>query len=430
MQMNSSLILQGQPVNVLAAIMDAQEAAKGQYGFNRQRGYDNMLAANGPGIVAGETGAMNALAGYDPQAALGAQATQLGMQDTRLGMDATRQRMDILDAQERRAVETYAAGLDAAQAAAEAAQTEEAIKMGMMIPDAATWDAQMAQIAPDLVGQFANREALAARFMSMAEILKERAGADAGDVTTGAPAGTMWVDPANPAAGVKPIPGYTPGPADDYERYRQREIAAGRTPLDDIAYAQSIKGNGASVTLPDGTVMQMGGQAKPFTEAQSKDNVYATRAEGALAALEAPSDPNNPQSSPMGSALTSYGQQLTEMVPFGLARGLQTDQFQLGQNAGRDFLVAILRKDTGAAVTPSEEKIYGEIFLPQPGDGKALLEQKRIARARAVEALKAGMSSGQIEAMGRALVATAQRVGAPSPAGPVVVDGFTIEAVE
>lgn len=166
MALDPSIILAGQPVNVLGAISAGNEAAAFQNDALHQQGYRNMLAQNGAGIMAGDQNALNALAGYDPQAAL-------TVQDTRLGMEAKRQSMDILSAQEKRAAETYAAGLTKEQRAAEAAAIEAAVKQGMMIPDAASWDAFMSQSAPELVGQFGNREALAAQFMGWADVLKQ-----------------------------------------------------------------------------------------------------------------------------------------------------------------------------------------------------------------------------------------------------------------
>lgn len=198
-ELNPNIILAGQPLNLLG-IMDQTNRMAGETLDRRhQQDYRNMLATNGAGIVAGEQNALNALAGYDPQAAL-------TVQDTRLGMDAQRQRMSILSAQEARAAASYAAGLSADQRAAEAAQIEDAVKMGMMIPDAATWDKTMATMAPDLVGQFDNRAMFAAKYMGMADVLK-MATPEPVDPLKGAPSGYMWSQPGNPAAGVAPIPG-------------------------------------------------------------------------------------------------------------------------------------------------------------------------------------------------------------------------------
>lgn len=133
--------------------------------------------------------------------------------------------------------------------------------------------------------------------------------------------------------------------------------------------------------------------AKPFTEGQSKDVVYATRAQGALEVLE-----------PVAETLTSLSSQMAGYDPTGVIRSrVQSPEYQVARNAGDEFLQAILRKDTGAAITPSEQALYGVTYLPQPGDGPEVLDAKRAARQRAVAAINAGMSPAQMIAAETAL---------------------------
>lgn len=145
---------------------------------------------------------------------------------------------------------------------------------------------------------------------------------------------------------------------------------------------------------PDGTVSfaQGGAELKPLTETQSKSATFAVRAEGALPIL----DQND-------TALTSRAQRAAEFDPTGLARELQTPEFQAAKQAGDEFLQAILRKDTGAAITKQEQDLYGKTYLPQPGDSEEQILQKRQSRRRALEALKAGMSADAILAQEQAL---------------------------
>jgi hypothetical protein len=93
-------------------------------------------------------------------------------------------------------------------------------------------------------------------------------------------------------------------------------------------------------------------------------------------------------------------------VPFGLGKGLQDADYQVARQAADEFLQAILRKDTGAAITADEQALYGVTYLPQPGDGPEVLQAKSAARKRAIAAIEAGMSASQIIAQERALAAT------------------------
>lgn len=163
---------------------------------------------------------------------------------------------------------------------------------------------------------------------------------------------------------------------------------------------------------------QQGGNIKPMTEGQSKDAVFATRAEGALGLIDQ-----------FGDALTG-----TEGMIGGTVGQLpvvgnyaKTEAFQQAEQAGKEFLQAILRKDTGAAITKEETSEYGSVYLPRPGDSPQLLQQKKSSRLRALEAIKAGMPPQAILAQEKALRNTQQ---GSSSRQPVVIDGYTIEEVD
>ena len=252
------------------------------------------------------------------------------------------------------------------------------------------------------------------------------AGFDQDNFTDGAPSGTMWIDPNNRAAGVKAIPGYRE-PVDDPLAALKARAKEGGLVEGTPEYRTFMINNGPASGMiiestPDGGIRVVQGDAvagaKPFTEGQSKDIVYATRAEGALASLD-----------PIANALTSRGEVAADWLPMGLGGGMQTDEYQVAKTAGDEFLQAILRKDTGAAITTQEQALYGETYLPRPGDSPARLQYKQEARKRAVEALKGGMSPAQIIAQEKALE-KAGGVVAPSSQPIVTDDGYTIRAIE
>lgn len=157
-----------------------------------------------------------------------------------------------------------------------------------------------------------------------------------------------------------------------------------------------------------GQPVNPGGQqnAPKLTEQQSKDLVYYNRGVGAEQNL-----------APVEQALTSFGQTSLNAIP-GVGNMLTSDQFQKANQAGRDILASILRKDTGAAVTAQEMDLYGKMYLPQPGDGSAVLEQKREARQRALEAIRAGLGKAEVLAASRPKAPTQAPIGSASPAQP------------
>jgi len=154
---------------------------------------------------------------------------------------------------------------------------------------------------------------------------------------------------------------------------------------------------------------QQGGNIKPLTEAQSKDAVYATRAEGALGTLNK-----------FGNALTNFGESAAAGAGT-VGNYLKSPEYQQAEQAGREFLQAILRKDTGAAITASEMDSYGKTYLPGPGDGPEVLAQKQQSRQRALEALKAGMTPQAILNQERALKKT--EAASPMPEGTSTAPG-------
>lgn len=62
-----------------------------------------------------------------------------------------------------------------------------------------------------------------------------------------------------------------------------------------------------------------------------------------------------------------------------------------------EWLAALLRKDTGAAVTPQEFEFYGSMYFPVPGDTPQQVEMKRGARKRAYEGVVAASQGASQE---------------------------------
>jgi hypothetical protein len=69
---------------------------------------------------------------------------------------------------------------------------------------------------------------------------------------------------------------------------------------------------------------------------------------------------------------------------------MQSDENQKLQQAQRAFTEARLRRDSGAAIPETEFENDRKMYFPQPGDGTAVLEQKRLARQQVLRALRIG----------------------------------------
>lgn len=152
---------------------------------------------------------------------------------------------------------------------------------------------------------------------------------------------------------------------------------------------------------PGGASGSAGGRAGSgagvkLTEQQSKDLVYLRRGQSANDRLETLADNMTASSGQQG--MRGLADQFIRGLPgelgeTGAANYLVSGERQQAEQAAREFLSAVLRKDTGAAITTQEFDIYGRTYLPQPGDSPAVLAQKRQSRQEALDAIQGGLGT-------------------------------------
>lgn len=85
--------------------------------------------------------------------------------------------------------------------------------------------------------------------------------------------------------------------------------------------------------------------------------------------------------------LTGFEQQLSGLgsqIDVQLPNMLKSEQGQLYAQARDEFINAALRRESGAAIQPSEYTRYDKIYFVRPGDTPATIAQKQRARARVV----------------------------------------------
>jgi len=146
---------------------------------------------------------------------------------------------------------------------------------------------------------------------------------------------------------------------------------------------------------PRGGVTNLGRSQPDFTEAAAKAGEYASRmqgAEGTLATVEY----NTGRTQRTLGDNTMSGFLAGDEGSAGPLNAFRSSTDQQLEQAQREWIAALLRRDTGAAVTPQEFRLYGPMYLPQPGDSPAVIEQKRAARERAFNGL-VGSSEGHFQ---------------------------------
>lgn len=140
--------------------------------------------------------------------------------------------------------------------------------------------------------------------------------------------------------------------------------------------------------------------AKPLTEAQAKATGYYGRARDAEAVLK------NLPSRSFGGAAVGMAQNVKNIPYIGDAIGgvvtpltnpLLDPAQQKFENAADAFLAAVLRQESGAAISATERSEYRKIYIPEYGDSKEVLAQKAANRATAIEALRTGAGPGVLK---------------------------------
>lgn len=70
----------------------------------------------------------------------------------------------------------------------------------------------------------------------------------------------------------------------------------------------------------------------------------------------------------IGPAATSRWDRALDAVPGGFGRGFTSPEYQLAENAQRNFVAAYLRKTSGNNITDGEFAMHKPLFFPQPGE--------------------------------------------------------------
>ena len=139
-----------------------------------------------------------------------------------------------------------------------------------------------------------------------------------------------------------------------------------------------------------------GGPGDKLTEGESKDALFAERLLRSNASVDKLMDIDE------NGKIRGYDptKNINAYVPdSGLVANLvNSDNWKNYQQAAREGLASILRKDTGAAVTPEEFKLYFPTYYPQPGDDPETVLQKKLARERFGSGLR-GASSRAFDRM-------------------------------
>lgn len=125
---------------------------------------------------------------------------------------------------------------------------------------------------------------------------------------------------------------------------------------------------------------------KPPTDAQAAAGGYGVRAATSHEVLNYVGEDGNVQPGKI--------KRMFEAVPFAgeslgtLSNWTQSAGQQQIEQAQRDFVNAILRRESGAVINPSEFENASKQYFPQPGDSPSVIRQKKMNRENAIASLE------------------------------------------
>ena len=123
----------------------------------------------------------------------------------------------------------------------------------------------------------------------------------------------------------------------------------------------------------------IGQTSAKFTDGQSNAAAFANRMNAGLMIFD--------ELTSGGYDPTNFQDYLASNLPRSVSGFASTAEGQRYMAAKTDFITAVLRKESGAAISVSEFEKEDRKYFPQPGEGPEVVEQKRKARARALQSM-------------------------------------------
>ena len=378
-------------MSVLQSYLQGRQAARQEAAYRRENAMQQYVAQNAGGIFSGDEKALSGYAAFDPMAALNIRS----MHNNERRAEAASKRAAAASGRAASAnaraqqlhdlkVQEYMRNLSVEEAAAEAAQIRTAVQRGLSTTSAEQWDSLM-ESDPDLhmfKGQWEDRENIARGFLDIADQLELMQSPKRNVQNVG---GTLYEIPAE-----GPVVPLTEGGEEQFRPATPEEAGgygaqAGQFGPDGRFYpinppsGMSIEADGqGGFTLSQGP-----GVAPKLTVEAGKNTGFLLRTQEANEVLNR-----------LDEQGTSFVQQNLENVPLGAGNYFRTPEFQQYDQARRDFVNAILRRESGAVISEQEFDNANKQYFPVPGDGPEVIAQKRRNRETAIEGLRVGAGAG------------------------------------
>lgn len=170
---------------------------------------------------------------------------------------------------------------------------------------------------------------------------------------------------------------------------------AARTQVVETPDGYALVDKGTGLVRPAATMSgaRVSGKDSGLNDSQSKALLFGSRMQAANKILDSMASQGVDQPGLIKRAVGSVpliGDGLGTMV-----NGTQSAQQQQVEQAQRDFINAVLRRESGAVIASSEFDSATRQYFPQPGDSGAVKKQKAMNRQLAIRGLMAEVPAGK-----------------------------------
>lgn len=154
----------------------------------------------------------------------------------------------------------------------------------------------------------------------------------------------------------------------------------------DIRYQQEMQKASGNPKLQQQIQANYAKSKTDFTEGQSNAATYADRMRQAEQILTTPE---------ISKAGLSISERLKSSVPL-VGNMLVSPEYQQLDQAQRNFINSVLRRESGAVISPSEFENARKQYFPQIGDSPEVLAQKEVNRQSALEGISRSAGAAYI----------------------------------
>ena len=179
----------------------------------------------------------------------------------------------------------------------------------------------------------------------------------------------------------------------EQEAQRQRDFMAAQAqaaregrPQEPLVSIIGPDGNPVLVSRSDAVGKTPANVDKPLTETQGKSALYGTRlgvADHTLRQLE-----DKISTTGLAAKQAAANMPIVGGLAGAVGNTMLSGDQQRVEQAQRDFVNAVLRQESGAAISPSEFDSAKKQYFPQPGDKPEVIAQKRQNRQTAIQGFR------------------------------------------